>query len=189
MGSLPNTWREPDREIEVPLSQAIEEWAEAAIPILEDIARTYPGHISYATLLDRAMDATGVRTALHVRRVASRLLNRVIVVGNGRGLPPLTALVVHAADGMVGVGFDAVLRAAEQDVPTTDLERERAAAAARLECYRAYCDHVPHDAEPLLTPRYEARVRRPKKAEPRPRQFCPVHGLQLSAAGVCADCY
>lgn len=182
------TWREPNRDDKVPFSQALEEWAEAAVPVLEDVARTYPAHITYAQLRDRVFGATGVRTTNQLQNWIGDMLNRVIQLGNSRALPPLTSLVVHSTDGMVGVGFGAVLRAAGHTVPATDLERERAAAAARLECYRAYGEDVPEDAKPLLTPRYEARVNPPKKAEPKPREFCPVHGLQLPATGVCDDC-
>ncbi|WP_415853645.1 hypothetical protein [Sinomonas sp. G460-2] len=185
---MPGTTQGSDGEAGAPFQQALNQWAEAAVPVLEDVARTYPAHITYSELRDRVFEATGVRTGSHVRNWIGKVLYRVIRLGNERGLPPLTSLVVRVSDGMVGEGFDAVLRAAGRDVPATDLERERAAAAARLECYRAYGADVPADAEQLLTPRYEARVNPPKTAAPRARPVCPIHGLELSASGVCAFC-
>lgn len=81
-----------------------------------------------------------------------------------------------------------LLRASGRDVPGTELERERAAAAERLECYRVYCKDVPADAEPQLTSKYDARVNPAKKDVPRPKPVCPGCEIQLPATGVCDDC-
>ena len=36
-------------------------------------------------------------------------------------------------------------------------ERQHAAAADRLTCYRTYCDHVPEDAAPQMTSLFIAK--------------------------------
>lgn len=158
MPDLPGTWQEPHRDVEFPFSQALDSWAEASVPVLEEVARRYGSYITYKDLAAKVFDSTGIRTRMLVQNLSSRLLNRVIRLCNERGLPALSSLVVHATDGMVGSGFDAVLLASGRDVPATELERERAAATERLACYRMYCTDVPADAEPRLTLKYEARV-------------------------------
>ncbi|MDJ0459917.1 hypothetical protein PUN71_022170 [Arthrobacter sp. NQ7] len=177
----------PDRN-KTPFQDSLDAWAEAAVPVLQEVARTYGNHITYKGLATRVFDITGVRTDMLVQNLSSKLLDRVIRLCRERNLPALTSLVVAATDGTVGPGFDAVLRAAGKEVPGTPLERERAAAAERLECYRAYCPDVPADAVPRLTPVYEARVNPVKKEAPRPKPVCPVHGIQLPATGICDDC-
>lgn len=186
--TLPGTWREPYGDVEVAFAQAIEVWAQAAVPVLEDVARTFGGYITYKDLAARVFDATGIHTRMLVQNMSARLLNRVLRICLERGLPALTSLVVTATDGTVGSGFDEVLRASGRVVPATALERERAAAAERLECYRAYCKDIPADAEPKLTPKYEARVNPVKKDAPKPKPVCARCGLQLPATRICDDC-
>ncbi|MCH6471546.1 hypothetical protein [Sinomonas terrae] len=168
--------------------QNLNEWAAAAVPILEGVTGDYGAYITYGELRDRIFDETRIRTDMLMPNFSSRLLNKVIHLGNERGLPQLTSLVVHASDGKVGEGFDEVLRVARKDLPATELERETAPAAARLDCYWKYADDVPADAQPRLTARNEAKVTPQKKAAGEPRPVCPVHGLELSASGVCAFC-
>ncbi|QOT19274.1 hypothetical protein [Paenarthrobacter sp. YJN-5] len=163
-------------------------WSEAAVPVLQEVARTYGNHITYKDLATRVFDITGVRTDMLVNNLSSMLLGKVIRICREQSLPSLTSLVVTAADGTVGPGFDEALRAAGKDIPESPLERERAAAAERLECYRVYCPDVPADAVPQLTPKYEARVNPVKKEAPRLRPVCSVHGIQLPATGICDDC-
>lgn len=188
MPDLPGTWREPHRDVQIPFPQALTEWAEASVPMLEGVARTYGGVITYSELASRLFDATGIHTRVLVQNFSSRLLNRVIHICLELGLPSLSSLVVHATDGMVGSGFDEALRASGKDIPGTELERERAAATERLACYRAYGHGVPADAEPRLTLKYEARVNPVKKDAPKPKPVCAVHGIQLPATGVCDYC-
>lgn len=156
--------------------------------MLQEVAGTFGNYITYKGLATRVFDITGVTTDMLVQNLSSRLLNQVIHICHERNLPALSSLVVSAADGTVGAGFDAVLRVAGREVPATPLERERAAAAERLECYRAYCPDVPADAVPQLTPVYEARVNHAKKDGPRPKPVCTIHGFQLPATGICDDC-
>lgn len=185
IGTMPDL---PPRDNDVPFSQALDAWAEASVPVLEDVARTYGSHITYKELAARVFESTGIHTKMLVRDLSSRLLNKVIRICNERGLPALSSLVVHSTDGMVGSGFDAVLLASGRDVPATELERERAAAAERLACYRVYCKDVPANAEPRLTLKYEARLNPVIKEAPRPKPICPRHGIQLPATGICDDC-
>lgn len=188
MATLPSTWREPHRDVEVPFPQALEAWVGQSIPVLIDVAGTYGGYITYSELASRLFDATGYHTRTLVTRWSGRLLNRVIHHCLEHTLPALSSLVVYAADGTVGPGFDEVLRASGKEIPRTALERERAAAAERLKCYLKYCDDVPADAEPKLTRKYEARVHPVKKEAPKSKPVCVVHGIQLPATGVCDYC-
>jgi hypothetical protein len=171
-----------------PFQRDIERWAQAAVPVLQEVAGTYEGFITYKSLADRVFEETETRTRMLVPNFSSRLLNRVISICLERNLPALSSLVVSATDGSVGVGFDAVLRASGREVPGTALERERIAAAERLDCYKRCGADVPAGAEPRLTPKYEALVNPPKKDAPRPRPVCTVHGIQLPATGICDDC-
>jgi hypothetical protein len=177
----------PDRN-KTPFQDSLDGWAEAAVPVLQEVAGTYGNYITYGGLATRVFDITGVRTDMLVQNLSSKLLDRVIRICRERSLPALSSLVVSATDGTVGTGFDAVLRVGGREVPETPLERERAAAAERLECYRAYCPDVPADAAPQLTPAYEARVNPVRKETPRPKPVCAVHGIQLPATGICDDC-
>jgi hypothetical protein len=45
MTTLLGTWREPHRDVKIPFKEALTEWAEASVPMLEDVARTYGGYI------------------------------------------------------------------------------------------------------------------------------------------------
>lgn len=188
MSDFPVTLRQPLRDYETAFQQDIEKWAQAAVPVLQDVAGTYENFITYKALATRVFEATQTSTRMLVPNFSSRLLNRVIHLCLEKNLPPLTSLVVSATDGTVGTGFDAALRASGRDVPGTALERERFAAADRLECYKRCGADVPADAEPQLTPKYEARVNPPKKEEPKPKPVCAVHGIQLPATGVCDYC-
>ncbi|CAH0136240.1 hypothetical protein SRABI26_00353 [Arthrobacter sp. Bi26] len=158
------------------------------IPITEEVARTCNSHIIYSDLASGVMEETAIRTGQLLTNFSGKLLNRVIHICLDRGLPALSSLVVTASDGTRGSGFNEVLRASDKDIPATDLERERAAAVERLECYKVYCEDLPADAEPRLTRRYEARMNPSKKTAPRPIAVCPGYGLQLPATGICNDC-
>jgi hypothetical protein len=188
MLNLPGTWREPHRDVEIPFPEALQEWGKASVPILKDVASRYDGHITYSELATRVFDATGIHTRALLTRWSGRLLNQVIHICREQKLPVLSSLVVYAADGTVGPGFDEALRVAGRDVTGTELERERAAAIERLECYRAYCEDVPADAEPRLTPKYEAKVNPVKKEAPRPKPVCDSCGIQLPATKICDYC-
>lgn len=107
-----------------------------------------------------------------------------------RGDPPLTALVVHTDDGMVGAGYKEVLEVEGLPSIVDEIEREQHAAAARLRCYRHFGAEIPpHGGTPALAPKLEATLeRRRRKQEPSPRPLCPNCFLQLPATGICDNC-
>ena len=111
METLPGTWREPHRDVRISFPQAIAEWAEASIPILEEVARSYNSHITYSDLASRVMEETGIRTGELLTNFSGKRLNRVIHICLDRGLPALSSLVVTASDGTVGSGFNEVAKA------------------------------------------------------------------------------
>lgn len=183
---LPSTTT--DLDTETPFQRDIERWAQASVSVLQEVASTYGDYITYSDLASRVFEATGTSTRMLVQNLTSRLLNRVIHICLEENLPALSSLVVSATDGTVGRGFDAVLRAAGKDIPQSELERERAAAVERLECYKQCGADVPTNAEPQLTLKYEARVNPPKKQSAEPKPVCPDHGIQLPATGICDYC-
>lgn len=188
METLPGTWREPHRATAFPRDEAFRLWAEAAVPVLEKVASEYGGYITYKGFAEELFEATGVRTGQQLNYWVGDVLASVISACAERGLPELSSLVVHAGDGMVGSGFNAVLVRSGRDRIEDPYGLELAAAEERLNCYRAYCPDVPDDAEPQLTKEYAARVRRNEPVIPKVRPVCPVHRTQLPATGICDDC-
>ena len=137
------------------------------------------------------------------------LLKMIAQANHLREEPALTALVVHKNDGLVGEGYDEVLRLAGRTPFTDPVDRENDAAAARLECYRRWCDDVPSDAQPMLVahtrpPRSPAgasgaatrggsRAPTPTRAAPRSREerrgaVCPTCFMEMPLSGVCPNC-
>lgn len=167
----------------------MDRWAEAAVPILERVAATHRGHITYSGLRNEVLGDE------HTDQLLSNwsygVLNRVIKLCEERGLPALTSLVVQEATGMVGKGFNGVIEGSGQDAPDTQLEREMAAAVERLRCYRLYCPNVPADAKPELTRKYDeyrADVVRKNKPERQEPSACAVCGYILLPNGDCGHC-
>ena len=107
-----------------------------------------------------------------------------VAAANG-GKPPLTSLCVHQ-DGTIGDGYAMAPKSVPSDsaTPVDDL-----GAQHRLLCYQRYADDLPEDGGiPTVTPKVaEARARR-KKVEVKPRAVCPIHFMELSTTGVCAEC-
>lgn len=185
MESLPGTWREPHRDTAFPRDKAFLVWAEAAVPVLENVASKYGGYITYKGFAQELFDATGVHTGQQLNYWIGDVLASVISACAERELPELSSLVVHAGDGMDGSGSNAVLVRSGRKRVEDSYELELAAAEERLNCYRAYCPDVPDDAAPQLTEEYAARVRRKEPATPKAFPVCPVHGIQLPATGIC----
>ena len=78
--------------------------------ILTRVAGTYQGLIEYAELGAEVQEASGIRTSRPVRSWIGPVLCRVAQdEPRPHGEPPLTSLVVHKADGIVGVGYDEAL--------------------------------------------------------------------------------
>lgn len=164
-------------------------WAYAALTELENVAARYGAYITYSALLKLVVSDDEKKQITNYW--SNRVLGKVIDLCEQRGLPPLTSLVVQEATGMVGRGFETVMKRLGQQVPDTQLERERIAAAHRLDCYRAYCPIVPADAKPELTREYDiyrADVERKSRPKPLSRPVCPTCGIQKPATGTCDTC-
>jgi hypothetical protein len=206
-------WREPSGD---PTSRSIafEAWALAAREILTETAHTYHRTISDTDLAEAVQVRTGIRTSQ--RNWLGTVLLPVVHLCHREGEPPLTSLVVQSRDGMVGDGYDEVLRVDEQRPITDPAKREHHAAVARLECYR-WAGSAPADGgEPLLpaptvaarrastrssatratatratatgtTTKQPATTRRVAKSD-RPTAVCPTCFLALPATGICDDC-
>lgn len=188
MNALPGTWREPHRDVGVPRSVALEEWAEAAVPVLEDVASRHNGYLTYGELAAKLSESTGIHTKQQLNYWISDVLGKTIGKCRERGLPELTSLVVGAGSGMVGPGFNEVLRRQDRDEISDPYDLELAAADERLECYRRYCADLPADAKAQLTREYAARVVRKAPTVSVPKPVCADCGIQLPATLVCDDC-
>lgn len=199
-------WRDADGSA-VAVSQAHIVWTRAAYPALVDVAHRYHAVITYAELAEAVQQASGVRTSVNQRHWIGKVLALVVREAHRRGDPPLTALVVHATDGMVGAGYQDVLEVAGQPPILDEMDREQHAAAARLACYRHFGADLPADGGiPALAPRLTTAVTRKKAATakgstakgataaaaaatvPRPPAICPNCFLELPATRVCDSC-
>ncbi|MEV7599048.1 hypothetical protein AB0O91_16860 [Kitasatospora sp. NPDC089797] len=193
-------WRDADGSA-VAVSQAHIVWTRAAYPALVDVAGRYHAVITYAELAEAVQQASGVRTSVNQRHWIGKVLALVVREAHRRGDPPLTALVVHATDGMVGAGYQDVLEVAGQPPILDEMDREQHAAAARLACYRHFGADLPADGGiPALAPRLTTAVTRRKAAATgtraaataapaeRPPAICPTCFLQLPATRVCDSC-
>jgi len=193
MAEAPGTWHDSDPTKKVDWQVAVAAWARAAEGILEGVAATYGGSITYDQLAQQLFDKTGYRTRSLLANWIGQVLGPVQAATLTEGKPPLSALVVRAGTGGVGDGY---VNHEHPEGFASFVERQRAAAADRLTCYRTYCDHVPEDAAPQMTSLFIAKntslygVKKtaPKKAAPPPPRTCPVHNMVLPASGRCDDC-
>lgn len=134
-------------------------WAAAVYDLLVEVASCYHAVIEYSELGEEVQRRTGVTTGMAIRNWIGGVLELVAQRCHREGIPALTALVVRKDSGMVGDGYDAVLKiegiAPHQDV----IEREEHAARARLECYRwARASDLPADGgQPALAPKLAAK--------------------------------
>lgn len=168
--------------------EARKAWAAAGVQILEEVASTYGGYIVYRDLAERLFDTTGIHTSQNISHWTGKPLGAVLEHCRQNNLPALTALVVHAGDGMVGEGFNEFLRQTGRDEIDDPLQLEWVAAQERLKCYRLYCPHVPADATPTLTREYAATLKAPEPKREKPKPSCPACGMQLPATGQCDYC-
>ncbi|MCL6293301.1 hypothetical protein [Streptomyces sp. 43Y-GA-1] len=183
-------WREPAGSA-VPAAEAQEVWADEAYRKLADVSRTYHAVITYKELGEWVQKASGVYTSALLQNWIGGVLGRVVREAHRRGDPPLTALVVHTEDGMVGVGYKEVLGVRGEPPLEADLDREYHAADARLECYRYYGAELPRGGGVrALAPRLEATVMRQasRAAAAVERPICPRCFIQLPATRVCDSC-
>jgi hypothetical protein len=99
----------------------------------------------------------------------------------------------------VGVAYAEVLRLQGLTV-TNALGRERQAAKARLDCYRAFAKDVPANATPQLSPQLQRVVPPPARARAASRtvlpvvpdkplnRICPTCFLETPITGECQNC-
>ena len=190
---------------------ALETWARATHPILEETAQAYHGVITEAVLADRLKAESGIATARPHDRWLAKVLTPLAHLHHRDGYPPLTALVVDHR-GWVGERYDDVLRA-QEELPITDpAARERHASRSRLACYQ-WAGSAPEDggfaAEVVMStrrpraaaasstsaPRTPRAPREPKVAAPRrvaasdrPVTVCPRCFMAIPATGLCDNC-
>ncbi|MER5386301.1 hypothetical protein ABT040_39725 [Streptomyces sp. NPDC002688] len=166
-----------------------ERWAQEAYSVLVGVAGSYHAVITYKELGTEVQERSGIHTRAPLQYWIGAVLGKVVREAHRRGDPPLTALVVHSDDGMVGEGYKEVLEVAGQPPVHEVLDRERHAAEARLDCYRRFGAALPSGGGvPALAPRYQATIerRRARTAEPPP--VCRGCFVQLPATGVCDSC-
>ena len=206
-------WREPGGE---PTSRTIafEAWALAAREILTETAQTYHATISDTDLAEAVQVRTNIRTSQG--NWLNTVLLPVIHLCHREDEPPLTSLVLQSRDGMVGEGYDEVLRVEELRPITDPAKREHHAAVSRLECYR-WAGSAPADGgevrlpTPTVARRRATTTRAPstraastRATSPtaakkpaaakrvalsdRPVAICPTCFMALPATGICDDC-
>ncbi|WP_369185749.1 hypothetical protein [Streptomyces sp. Y1] len=203
-------WRVADGAPVSPV-QAQMVWTRAAYPALVEVAGRYHAVITYAELAEAVQEASGVRTRVEQRYWIGKVLGLVIREAHRRGDPPLTSLVVHAADGKVGAGYQEVLAVAGFAPLAGEMDREEHAAAARLACYRHFGAELPEDGgTPALAPKLRAALLRKASAKApaagsgrsgasggsgaaaaaavRVQAVCPRCFIELPATGVCDSC-
>ena len=168
-------------------------WAKAAYEILAETAGRYNAVITYSELAEEVQRRSSLHTKSQMRNWISGLLVDLVKVNHARSEPPLASLVVRKDDGQVGAGYDEVLRISGESPIADALEREKHAAAARLECYRHWGADVPADAEPTLSAR--ARVVRARTpvvrtvhVEARRGAVCPTCFMEMPVSGPCPNC-
>jgi CubicO group peptidase (beta-lactamase class C family) len=185
-------WREDnDAPVAVSYAEALAAWSRAAYPILVGVAGHYHAVITYGELGRAVQEASGVHTRALLQNWIGRVLGPVVHAAHHRGDPPLTALVVHTDDGMVGEGYKEVLQVAGLPPAADEHGRELHAANSRLACYRAFCTSMPADGgKPALAPRYQDTITRRHAAAAAQKQapICPTCRVQLPATGLCDNC-
>jgi hypothetical protein len=166
-------------------------WAATAYDILVEVASRYHAVIEYSELGEEIQRRSGVNTRMAIRNWIGGVLEIVVHRCAREGAPALTALVVRKHTGMVGEGYDAVLRVEEIPPLEDAMQRENHAAHARLQCYRwAQAPDLPPDGGvPALAPNLAASVERQRKAQhTRPVQVCTMCHMAVPATGLCDTC-
>ena len=187
------TWHDSAPTTKVAWQVAVAAWVQATGAILEEVAATYGGSITYDELARRLFDTTGYRTRMMLGHWIGQVLGPLQAATLTEGKPPLSALVVRAGTGGVGDGY---VNHEHPEGFASFAERQQAAAVDRLTCYRTYCHHVPEDAAPQMTSLFIAKGTSLHGAERTPRQkpaaqlpkTCPTHHMLLPASGRCDYC-
>jgi hypothetical protein len=183
-----------DDEIEttpITAGEAEDAWAEEARQILAGVAGTYHQLLDHTDLANGVQKASGIYTSTNAHYWIGRVLNQVAAVNAVKGEPALTSLVVHRVQGTVGDDYDEVLRLAGEPAISDPNEREKHAAAARMECYRWAGAKMPDDGgNPALSPKLAQRITRERKRarEEAPPTVCPHCFMAVPPTGVCDNC-
>ena len=203
------TSSEPRDASEVGSGVALAAWAEAARPVLLDVAGRYRRTITLKQLATAVQEASGITTTRPMHQWIGDVLGRVTDDCQSRGEPLLSSLCV-SMQGSVGEGYADAVEAARGTRPTDPDEH---AAIERLECYRHWqADGLPRDGgTPLRTAHFKTVRRagatkpttRPttprktavRKAAPvkevpaaKPIPLCPRCFTQVPASGICDYC-
>ena len=171
----------------VDFKAAQRDWANAARPVLERVARTYNQYIVYQDLAEAAQEESGITTGVPFRHWIGSVLGAVARDRRAPDEPMLTSLCVHA-DGTVGPGYGEAVLEREGVVPA-DLDLH--AADQRLDCYRYFGAELPAGGgSPTLTKQLRAKRAhtRVPKVERAPRRQCPNCFVEVAASGVCGIC-
>ena len=182
MTSAPGTWQRSDGSA-VKWSEAVPEWSEAAVPVLQELASKYNRTITYVDFATAVQNATGIETKSLLQNWIGDVLG---VVGRAQPSdePVLTALVVRA-DGTIGPGYGDLIVDRTGALPA-DLDWH--AAEQRLECYRHFGADLPPDGgKPTLPPQVATKRDRERSKAP-VREVCASCGLRLPASGRCDHC-
>jgi hypothetical protein len=182
------TTRRLDDNAPVEFSSAIEAWAAAGRPVLEQVAKSYGSYVTYQELAEEVQNTTGIRTQVPFRHWIGKVLYAVATSPRAPNEPMLTSLVVRA-DGTIGPGYAGPLAERDGETPA-DLDVQ--AAEERLDCYRYFGALLPADGgRPMLTRQVAERrrigVRNRTKPLPSPA-ICPTCHLALPRTGRCDNC-
>lgn len=176
--------------VEFGLEDGLAVLAPHAMTVLARVGGEFGGVITYTELAEEAKQMGGLTTAMGLRNWIGKLLGKVLHDANLAGMPPVTSLVVHAHDGMVGEGYSEVLAAAGEEPLDDSLAREKHAAAARLACYRYFGAAVPDGAQPMLTAQLAATIARQRaRTSLRVAATCDSCFMELPATGICSCSY
>jgi hypothetical protein len=187
MTTLPTTYREIDSS-PIEIEQAKEQWARAARPELERVARAYGDVVTYSELAEAVQLSAGVRTRKQTHHWIDDVLGRVSADCHRRDEPLLSALCVQK-DGTIGDGYGSALAGICGGDPPPDLDQQ--AAEERLRCYQHFGAVMPADGgRAQLTPQVTARRRKAAKQarEDAPKKTCPTCNIVLPAMGHCYYC-
>src|SRR4051795_12945291 len=179
----------PRESSEVGVEESRAAWAEAARPILIEVAQHYHAVITYKDLAEEAQRVTGLRGTQQMHYWIGDVLGRVSRDAFGRGEPLLSSLCVKA-DGTVGERYAAAVAETTGDLVA---DADDHAAVQRLACSRYFqASDLPADGgSPALTPQLTARRARAKKVRlaEAPIDVCPTCHQQLPATKVCDNCW
>jgi hypothetical protein len=175
----------PRDAAEVGVEESRAAWAEAARPILIEVAQHYHAVITYKDLATEVQRVTGIQGSQQMHYWIGDVLKRVSAESFSRGEPLLSSLCV-SSDGSVGERYANAVAATTADL--TD-DGDDHAALQRLACYRHFgaLDLPTDGGSPALTPQLTARRARAKKVRlaEAPIDVCPQCHTQLPATKVC----